>query len=100
MLQWLNFNFSKSKKVGVALYYIFPGGCNPASETPKQPLKKVHRMSTMIRRWVTVADMLDARMNHCACVFNEKIYVFGGIGEKDRFILKLSKAIINHETNA
>lgn len=68
------------------------------SERPKQPLKKVHRMSTMIRRWVTVADMLDARMNHCACVFNEKIYVFGGIGEKDRLILKLSNVIIDRQT--
>jgi len=65
---------------------MFTGGCNPASPNPNVPMKAVYRLNLKIQRWSNVEDMLEARMNHSACAINDKLYVFGGIDEKNRYV--------------
>lgn len=65
-------------------FVMVTGGCDPASDKPKIPLKLVHRMFPKVQQWTRMANMLEARMNHCACAVRDKIYVFGGVGDRNR----------------
>ena len=52
-------------------------------------LKSVERYNPTENAWRYVKDMNFKRYNHCACVLNKKIFVFGGKDEKDQPIFKI-----------
>ncbi|XP_055354780.1 dual specificity protein kinase zak2-like [Paramacrobiotus metropolitanus] len=53
-------------------------GGQTTSETAPQLLKSCVRLDRKTSQWVQVSDLLHARTNHCAFVYQEQVYVFGG----------------------
>ncbi|XP_055354772.1 uncharacterized protein LOC129600314 [Paramacrobiotus metropolitanus] len=53
-------------------------GGQTTSETAPQLLKSCVRLDRKTSQWVQVGDLLHARANHCAFVYQEQVYVFGG----------------------
>ncbi|XP_045171984.2 uncharacterized protein LOC123534018 [Mercenaria mercenaria] len=66
-------------RVGRKLYVI--GGSSPAqTEAGSRVTNSVLQMDCIDKKWQHVAPMKEARMCHSACVLDDNIYVFGGLG--------------------
>ncbi|XP_055354781.1 uncharacterized protein LOC129600324 [Paramacrobiotus metropolitanus] len=56
--------------------YLLGGQTNPVSS--HDLLKSCVRLDRKTSQWVQVGDLLHARANHCAFVYQKQVYVFGG----------------------
>ncbi|XP_055354776.1 uncharacterized protein LOC129600317 [Paramacrobiotus metropolitanus] len=56
--------------------YLLGGQTN--SDSSLQLLKSCVRLDCETSQWVQVGDLLHARTNHCAFVYQDQVYVFGG----------------------
>ena len=61
-------------------------------------LKSAEMYDSSTNKWVSIADMIDARYRHAAAAINDAVYVLGGFDEKNKVVCTVERYEEGHNS--